>query len=83
MTEYISDVTERDAWCLRTKAKLVEMANGTILWVGFAMKQLENTEPPDVEEVLKILPKGLNAMYERIQLQTKVTKQKQIATLLR
>jgi hypothetical protein len=87
LTEYFSDPAERDAWCNKTKAKLVERANGTFLWAGFAIKQLITTRPPYVEEMLKKLPKRLDALYDRILVQIeethKETQQKQITTLIR
>ena len=80
LTAYFDDIEQRDTWCYNTKAKLVEMANGTFLWAGFAMKELRNTTPPDVWETLENLPKELDALYDRILLKIKNTQPPQIVT---
>ena len=79
LTEYFSDVAQRDAWCYKTKARLVEMANGTFLWAGFAIKELRTTKPPNVGEKLEELPRGLDQLYNRILLQIKNTQPPQSA----
>ncbi len=63
------------------------MANGTFLWAGFAIRELRNTNPSSVGKMLDNLPKGLNALYDRILFQIKDTQPPQIvaqiATILR
>ena len=82
ITEYFDDVPEREAWYSQITAKLVEKAEGTFLWAGFAMEQLKDTNVSDVGTVLKSLPEGLDAMYNRILNQTKPIYQKHIKLLL-
>jgi hypothetical protein len=51
----------------------VERANGTFLWASFAIKQLITIRPPYMEEMLKKLPKRLDALYNRILVQIEET----------
>ena len=67
--EHFVNDTKRDEWYRKTKAMLVEKANGTFLWASFAMEQLENLDPHEVEDELEKLPEGLEALYTRILLQ--------------
>lgn len=48
------------------KKTLKEKSMGTYLWVSFVIKDLCTMEISDVEETLRQLPRGLNALYERI-----------------
>lgn len=48
------------------KKILKEKSMGTYLWVSFVIKDLHAMEISDVEESLRQLPRGLNALYERI-----------------
>ena len=82
VADYIDDVSKREAWCFQTKDKLIELAEGTFLWAGFAMNQLKDLYVFDVEETLKSLPKGLHAMYDRILSQVKPMREKHIKLLL-
>jgi hypothetical protein len=70
---YFPNDTKRDEWYCKTKAMLVEKANGTFLWASSAMEQLENIDPHEVEDELNKLPEGLEAFYARILLQVQDT----------
>ncbi|KAL7964970.1 ankyrin repeat-containing domain protein [Trichoderma sp. SZMC 28014] len=45
---------------------LKEKSSGTYLWVSFIIKDLQTMATSEVEERLKDLPQGLDALYERI-----------------
>ncbi|KAL7783921.1 ankyrin repeat-containing domain protein [Trichoderma afarasin] len=45
---------------------LKEKSMGTYLWASFVIKDLHTMEISGVEESLRQLPRGLNALYERI-----------------
>ncbi|GAW14635.1 hypothetical protein ANO14919_040380 [Xylariales sp. No.14919] len=48
------------------KSALTEKAENTFLWVALACQQLEKTNPWDLEKQLKVLPAGLNSLFERM-----------------
>lgn len=67
---YLMTSTATEEWLSKMKADIVEKADGTFLWAGFAMKQLKSQRSPDsAENALRVFPKGLDAMYDRILLQ--------------
>jgi ankyrin repeat protein len=63
---------------------LVERAEGTFLWVGFAMYELLQKETcSEVLEVLEDLPTGLPAIYDRMLLQIPARHRKVSQAILR
>lgn len=63
---------------------LLERAEGTFLWVGFAMHELLKKETcTEIEEALAELPSGLPAIYSRMLLQIPAKKRKLSRKILR
>ena len=54
---------------LQVEKELQKGAEGTFLWVGLMMKQLEAKQRIEMAEALKKLPSGLDSLYERLLLQ--------------
>jgi ankyrin repeat protein len=52
------------------ESTLLERADGTFLWVGFVMNELSQKKTcTEIEEALSAIPKGLDAIYDRMLLQ--------------
>ena len=66
------------------KTKLLERAQGTFLWVGFAMHELLQKQTySDLLEALETLPSGLPAIYSRMLLQIPAKHSRASARILR
>lgn len=50
----------------RVESLLLSRANGTYLWVSFAIGELEGKPPTEIEGCLKEIPTGLDEMYQRM-----------------
>lgn len=77
---------DRDSSALRTRTTTVmlERVKGTFLWVGFAMLELLKQKTwTDVEAIMKLLPKGLPALYDRMLLQIDPHHRQRSSCLLR
>lgn len=57
--------TETDIWREKFVQNILTKADGTFLWTGFAMGELDNKTPAEADESIGSLPPGLDAMYER------------------
>src|SRR5271156_6649788 len=64
------------------ESALLRRANGTFLWVGFAIRELMNKKPAEVEKTLNRLPIGLEGMYERMLLQIREERRDIAASIL-
>ncbi|KAF2654338.1 ankyrin [Lophiostoma macrostomum CBS 122681] len=65
------------------KQKLSERANGTYLWVDFAIKALREERCVDLEDALDDFPSGLHAVYHRMIENVKKEKQDIVISILR
>jgi hypothetical protein len=62
---------------------LLSRSEGTFLWVGFVMDELlQKTTCTEVIETLKILPRGLPAMYSRMLRRTESNRRPTISAIL-
>lgn len=84
-TQMMINYATAKSWCKEVEEAILEKAEGTFLWVGFAMRQIRRARPPDVKRILQGLPKGLDAMYARIvdQIQEDQKKQEHIFAMIR
>lgn len=64
------------------KRILREQSNGIYLWVSFVIEDLKSVEISEVEQCLENLPRGLDAIYERMLQQIPVSQQKYIRDIL-
>ncbi|KAB2568608.1 Vegetative incompatibility protein HET-E-1, partial [Lasiodiplodia theobromae] len=48
------------------KSTLLKKAEGTFLWVSLACRELEESDPWDIEDVLAEIPSGLEPLYNRM-----------------
>lgn len=58
------------------KKDLLRRANGTFLWVSFVTEELLKTNATEARDVLKSIPNGLNAIYDRMLLQIQESRKK-------
>ncbi|KAL9106323.1 MAG: hypothetical protein Q9227_008659 [Pyrenula ochraceoflavens] len=59
---------------------LLERSEGTFLWVGCVMSELEKeSTPTGIMQKLRSFPKGLNAIYKRMLLQIKEPERRRLA----
>jgi ankyrin repeat protein len=65
------------------KAKLMQRAGGTFLWVGFAVKELMDRASTEVEEALDNFPTGLEGLYSRMLLNVLERRRHVVALILR
>ena len=86
LTKYFESPTQQNEWCRKTKAKLVEKADGTFLWASYTMKRLKKVDAHNVGKELDKFPKGLEGIYSHILLQIQNTyeeeQKQQIAAVL-
>ena len=62
---------------------LSEGADGTFLWVSYAVKELQKTPPSETSATLSRQPKGLNGIYERMLLEIDDSKRQEVVEMLR
>ncbi|KAL7933000.1 ankyrin repeat-containing domain protein [Trichoderma chlorosporum] len=75
--QYPAELTEHIKEILREKS------SGTYLWISFVVKDLQTIETSEVEESLNQLPRGLDALYERILQQIEGSRQDRTLEILR
>lgn len=56
----------RDEILENVKSTLLKKAEGTFLWVSLACRELEESDPWDIEDVLAEIPSGLEPLYNRM-----------------
>ncbi|EGP87506.1 uncharacterized protein MYCGRDRAFT_72401 [Zymoseptoria tritici IPO323] len=59
--QHLSDESVR-----RVQQTLLSGADGTFLWVGFAVNELRGQNWSKIDDVLRDLPKGLSGIYQRL-----------------
>ncbi|PGH35704.1 hypothetical protein GX50_01417 [[Emmonsia] crescens] len=51
---------------LQVRQALMASAEGTFLWVGFVADELQGSDWPKITEILRVVPKGLCGIYQRL-----------------